>query len=181
MHDRFEIASRRGVGEDDRAELLPIDGAVGVEHVAPKRSAMAAVASVPGAVTPCASSSASRHGTPRRAKLLEDVALAGRDAAGQCDLSIMWLTLREPSRRGCARSRYLRRANRVLQQHRDRQRADAAGHRRQRAGDLLDVGMHVAEHQRARAARTPSRRFEPGREQALDDAAVRRRAWCRRR
>ena len=34
---------------------------------------------------------------------------------------------------------------RVLQQHGDRQRPDAAGHRRQRAGDVGDRRVHVAD------------------------------------
>ena len=64
-----------------------------------------------------------------------------------------------------------RRRERVLQQHRDRQRTDAAGHRRQRAGDLRDVRMHVADDERAalleRLAPLRSRR-----EQLLDDRAI---------
>ena len=58
--------------------------------------------------------------------------------------------------------RELRRSERVLQQHRDRQRADAAGHRRQRAGDVARPPDARRRPRASRAARTPSRRFEPG-------------------
>ena len=37
----------------------------------------------------------------------------------------------------------------VVQQHRDRERADAAGHRRDRAGDLRHRGVDVADDERA--------------------------------
>ena len=42
-----------------------------------------------------------------------------------------------------------RRLQRIGHQHRDGQRADAAGHGRQRAGDFRDLGMHVADEDRA--------------------------------
>ena len=72
-------------------------------------------------------------------------ALAGRDAAGQRNL------------RGhiaadfgrCADDRCRRRGEGVSQHHRDRQRPDAARHRRQRAGHLGDLGMHVADEDAA--------------------------------
>ena len=67
VHDRFEVAARRRIGEDDRPELRRDRRRRPASRIpAPKRAAIAAVASVPAAVTPCASSSASRHGTPRR-------------------------------------------------------------------------------------------------------------------
>ena len=47
-----------------------------------------------------------------------------------------------------ARRAPTRGAQRVHHQHRDRQRPDAAGHRRQRAGHLGDLGMHVADEHR---------------------------------
>ena len=37
----------------------------------------------------------------------------------------------------------------VVQQHRDRERADAAGHRRDRASHIRHRGMHVADDERA--------------------------------
>ena len=43
----------------------------------------------------------------------------------------------------------LRRAQRVHHQHRDRQRSDAARHRRQGAGHFLDLGMDIADEHRA--------------------------------
>ena len=46
------------------------------------------------------------------------------------------------------------RRQRVLEQHRDRQRADAAGHRRQRAGDLGDRRDARRRRRASRAART---------------------------
>src|SRR5215831_11164493 len=42
-----------------------------------------------------------------------------------------------------------RRSERVPQQHSNRQRPDSSWNRRQRAGDLSDLGMHVADGQRA--------------------------------
>ena len=33
MHDRLEVASRRGIGEDDRAKLRAIDGPIRRQHV----------------------------------------------------------------------------------------------------------------------------------------------------
>ena len=54
----------------------------------------------------------------------------------------------------------LGRRQRVLQQHRDRQRSDAAGNRRQRARHLLDRRMDVAEDQAPRRSNA-SRRLLP--------------------
>ena len=51
----------------------------------------------------------------------------------------------------------LRGGDGVLQQHRDRQRPDAAGHRRQRAGDLRHAPVHVADDDRAAAVEVASR------------------------
>ena len=66
-----------------------------------------------------------------------------------------------------------RRLDGVLEEHRDRQRTDAAGHRRQRAGHLGDAGMHVADDDRCRGARS--------RRGAASPASKRSRATARRR
>ena len=90
---------------------------------------------VPAATTSRASTSASMVGTPRLRKRREHVALARRDAAGQRDAD-----------HGASR---FGRGHRVLQQQRDRERTDTAGHRRQGAGDLGDRRVHVADDERA--------------------------------
>ena len=79
-----------------------------------------------------------------------------RDRRGRC-------ARRSADRRLTRHARRLSRPprQRVLEQHRDRQRADAAGHRRQRAGDLGDVGMHVADDRRCPSCRTSPRRGLP--------------------
>ena len=87
---------------------------------------------------------------------------------------------------GQRREPRLRSGNSVLEQHRDRQRADPAGHRRQRAGDLRDRRVHVADDDRAAAVevceprrsrleqpRAPSRRSVTGRDPDVDDRGAR--------
>ena len=78
---------------------------------------------------------------------------------------------------GAARRRSLRvdcgsfgRGERVLQQHRDGQRPDAAGHRRERAGDLRGRRVHVADDRPSRASRTPPASASPRRRSARSSA-----------
>ena len=60
--------------------------------------------------------------------------------------------------RSCEDTRRSRRGECVLQQHRDRERPDAAGNRRERAGDIGDRGMHVADDERCPSCRNPASR-----------------------
>ena len=114
---------------------------------------------VPGATaTPRASASASIDGDAARGEALRGSRTcrsrcrrSARPAASAC-------TCRRPA---LPDRRALRRGERVLQQHRDRQRPDAAGHRRQRAGDLRDRRDARRRRRSSRVARTSSRRFEP--------------------
>src|SRR5262245_35361602 len=93
-------------------------------------------------------------------KLVEDVAFPAGDAAGQCDAHQLASAFSE-----------LRRFERVLEEHRDRERANATRYGRERTGDGLDTGMDVAEHERA----TPLEglpALRAGREEALHDSRV---------
>ena len=88
MHDRLEIAPRRGVGEHDRRELLPIDRAIHVKDVGaePGRNRTGpfrarrhhAVRERVGIQT--------RHPQPTEA--LEHMALAGCDTTRSGDLQL---------------------------------------------------------------------------------------------
>src|SRR5581483_7545932 len=77
------------------------------------------------------------------------------------------------------------RAERIAHQHRDRQRADAARYGRDRARDVGDLGMHVADENRAvlleHRDATMSRRIQPfdGRpiRDAIDPDVDDDRAW----
>ena len=89
----------------------------------------------PGATASRARRSASMVGTPSDGKLCETVGFTRRDASRQRD-----------SQHGSHRKPGLGSGNSVLQQHRDRQWADPAGHRRQRARDLSDAGVHISNH-----------------------------------
>ena len=64
-----------------------------------------------------------------------------------------------------------RRRDGVLEEHRDRQRTDAAGHGRQRAGHLRDTGMHVADDDGSAAIEVGEAR-RAGLEQAAHDLGV---------
>src|SRR5262245_47556133 len=104
---------------------------------------MAPVASVPAASTPCASASASRHGTPRRLNCSSTYVFPVAMPPVRATFSTGGLT--GPS---CPPSRG---RQRVLQEHGDRQGPDAARDRRQPAGNVRHFRMHVADDDRATA------------------------------
>src|SRR5204862_4657434 len=126
--------------------------------------AIAAVASVPGACTPCTSASESIHGIPRRrnrsstwllpvaippvSPIFSIVRSSRRSSrafvASEGGLALLFARLKP-------RAPLYRRRQSVLEEHRDRQRTDTAGDRRQRAGDVRDLGMHVADDERSAA------------------------------
>ena len=67
-----------------------------------------------------------------------------------------------------------RRAQRVLHQHRDRQRADAAGNRRERTGHLRHLRMHVTDENGALRLEQLRRRWPAGNRLAATAASVTR-------
>ena len=86
MHDGLEIAARGGIGEDDRPELPAIHGAVGGQDVVAE-----SLGNRPSRL------GAGRHDAVRELvgvetghaalpELVQDVALAGGDAAGERNL-----------------------------------------------------------------------------------------------
>ena len=84
MDDGFEVAPRRGIGEDDRRERWRSSVPDCVSTTAAETGRItAARPGVPGATASRASVSASIVGTPERLELGAHVALARRDAAGQ--------------------------------------------------------------------------------------------------
>src|SRR5439155_12409142 len=118
----------------------------------PNRARLAAVASVPVAITPCASASASRTGTPRprnrSSTWLLPVAMPPVSATfniGRGRTGRRGRRGGKPSRLSWPSRPQLGRTERVPQQESDGQGPDAAGHRRQRARHLADAGVDVAE------------------------------------
>ena len=156
MHDRFEIASRGCIAEHDVTQARAIQRAVRRQDGWPKRATTAASPGVPGATTSRASTSASTTGTPASRIAAGNVTLAGRNPPGQRNFFHSRSECRAWMPRSVLRASGVRpariafcRRDRVAQDHRDRQRADAARDRRQRAGHLVDFGMHVADEDAA--------------------------------
>src|SRR6185295_6980719 len=85
VDDRVEIAAAIGVGEDDRAEPLAVDRAVGREHVAPEGLDDALPALAPGRVDAVADLVGIDHVRAELGEHRADHALSGADAAGQAD------------------------------------------------------------------------------------------------
>ena len=140
MDDRFEIAAGGGVGEDDRGRAC-----------ARSSDPSASSTSVPNRFTTAASPAVSGRNRVARqrvgvdggnAKLLRTVRGRGSCRSRSRPSDAIRLALSSttgwPARAVAARKR-------VRHQHRDRQRTDAARNRRQRAGNLPDVRMHVAD------------------------------------
>src|SRR5437763_10475663 len=128
---------------------------------APNRAATARRPAVPGATASRASASASMTGTRGAA-----------NRARQYDLPVAMPPVnatRSPA--SALPGPGLRSRQRVFQQERNGQRPDTAGHRGQRARDLGNGRMHVADDDRAALRQ----RLEPRRavaEQLLDDGAI---------
>ena len=172
VDDRFQRRARRAVGEHDarRAPARSSD-AVGARTSRPNRSATARSPGDPGATASRASWSAS----------IDRARRARRTARGSSDFPVAMPPVSATRIMGVQRERLgagLGGRERVLQQHRDRQRADAAGHGRQRAGDLRD-------RRDARRRRQPSRAsanvVEPRRARAEDASRRAPRSLDRRR
>ena len=101
---------------------------------------------MPGVTTSRASTSASTIGTPASRKRL-----ARNSCRSRCRPSAQ----SSGSHRRLSRRSSSAAVTRVSQHHRDRQRTDAARHRRNRAGDRFDLGMHIANQDRCPCRRTP--------------------------
>ena len=107
----------------------------------PNRLRMAASAGVPGRHHLARQHVGVDHRHAGLAQASGDVALPGRNAAGQRNLPDHIAAFRASSQ--------FRGRHGVAQHHRDRQRADAARHRRQRAGDRFHVRMDIADEDAA--------------------------------
>ena len=118
-------ARRAASANTMRGQPVPVERAVGVEHVRTERCDNGRERRRPRRHDVARQTSASTTGTPAAREPLRDVALASADAAGQ-----------RRSAHGISRSSTLAAVRssaavtRVAQHHRDCQRADAARHRR---------------------------------------------------
>ena len=141
VDDRFEVGAGSAIGEHD-PRRAPRDRASHRREHRRRRTVRRPRASAgrPGAdrIAREPIRVDRRHAEGREPR--QAIRLPGRNPAGQRD-----------AQHGSRRPARLRGDDRVLEQHRDRQRADAARHRRQRAGDFRDGRMHVADDDRAAA------------------------------
>ena len=143
------------------AELLPIDGAVGVEHVRaePRGDRVRRLGSRAGHAVRELVGVETRHAAAAGS------ARARSSCRWRCRRSVRLSALRQPvggaSRSSHADRRRSAARQRVLEQHRDRQRSDAARHRRQRAGDLPRPPDGRRRRTSAPRRSNASRRFEP--------------------
>ena len=136
VHDAVEPRPRLGVREHQRARARRGRARRRASSTpAPNASAISASAWLPGAVTSRATASRSSVRQPRAGEPAQHVRLAARDAAGQAD-----------AQHGSPQRRLGGRPHRVRHQHRDRQRAHAARHRRERPGHRRHLRrVHVAD------------------------------------
>ena len=174
VNDRFEVAARLGSANTMRPSLRRSTRAVRLQDLGAEarrdrrcrfraggRDAVRELVGVEAGYAALLRTAAARSSCRWRCRRSAPPSAWQLDADRRCRLQIQQLAHRLGSDLSCHASQF-RGRDRVLQQHRDRQRADAAGHRRQRAGHLFD-----RRGARRRATSAPrrsnaSRRFDPG-------------------